>query len=84
MVIKELRWCKGSSANNVVGERGEYLVMKICNSTTVLPQLLSATIGTENMDGISRKQRVFRNYRVFTDIRILQEFLIDNDNMITN
>ncbi|MFC5647823.1 hypothetical protein ACFPYJ_01570 [Paenibacillus solisilvae] len=39
--------------NNVIGELGEYLVIKHYNKTTRLPKLQAAPTGTQNIDAIS-------------------------------
>jgi hypothetical protein len=40
---------------NIVGERGEFLAIKIFNSTPGLPNLQAAPEGTQNVDALSRK-----------------------------
>lgn len=40
---------------NIVGERGEFLAIKIYNSTPGLPNLQAAPEGTQNVDALSRK-----------------------------
>ena len=55
MAIKELKRHNVIRTNNVVGELGEYLAIEIYNNTPGLPNLMSAPVGTENIDAISRK-----------------------------
>jgi len=40
---------------NIVGERGEFLAIKIYNETPGLPKLQAAPEGTQNVDALSRK-----------------------------
>jgi hypothetical protein len=40
---------------NITGERGEFLVIEIYNSTPNMPNLQAAPEGTQNIDAISRK-----------------------------
>ena len=40
---------------NIVGERGEFLAIKIYNETPGLPNLQAAPEGTQNVDALSRK-----------------------------
>lgn len=40
---------------NIVGERGEFLAIKIFNSTPGLPNLQAAPEGTQSVDALSRK-----------------------------
>lgn len=40
---------------NIVGERGEFLAIKIYNETAGLPKLQAAPEGTQNVDALSRK-----------------------------
>lgn len=40
---------------NIVGERGEFLAIKIYNETSGLPKLQAAPEGTQNVDALSRK-----------------------------
>ncbi|MCC2878300.1 hypothetical protein LK536_18660 [Lachnoclostridium pacaense] len=54
-VIKELKDREIIRTNNVIGELGEYLAIKYYNETPNLPNLVSAPIGTENIDAISRR-----------------------------
>lgn len=53
--IKELKRRKIIRTNNVVGDLGEYLAISYYNSTPGLPNLLPVSVGTENVDAISRK-----------------------------
>lgn len=55
MAIKELKRRRVIRTNNVVGELGEYLAIEIYNSTSRMPNLTPAPVGTENIDAISRK-----------------------------
>ncbi len=41
--------------NNIVGERGEFLVIETYNSISGLPNLQAAPEGTKNIDAVSRK-----------------------------
>lgn len=41
--------------NNIVGERGEFLVIETYNSISGLPNLQAAPEGTQNIDALSRK-----------------------------
>lgn len=40
---------------NIVGERGEFLAIKIYNGTPGLPKLQAAPEGTQNVDALSRR-----------------------------
>lgn len=40
---------------NIVGERGEFLAIKIYNETPGLPKLQAAPEGTQNVDALSRR-----------------------------
>ena len=40
---------------NIVGERGEFIAIKIYDETTDLPKLQAAPEGTQNVDALSRK-----------------------------
>jgi len=52
---KELRKRGLVRTNNIVGERGEQIAIKIYNSTPNEPKLKIAQEGTQNVDAISRK-----------------------------
>ncbi len=41
--------------NNIVGERGEFIVIEMYNKTPGLPNLQAAPEGTQNVDALSRK-----------------------------
>ncbi|MFC3212217.1 hypothetical protein [Planomicrobium okeanokoites] len=51
--LKELKERNLIRTNNVIGELGESLAIKIYNSTKDLPRLQAAPIGTQNIDAIS-------------------------------
>ena len=51
---------------NIVGERGEFLAIKIYNSTSGLPNLQAAPEGTQNVDALSRKGERF-SIKTITD-----------------
>lgn len=52
---KELKSRGLVRTNNIVGERGESLVVSVYNDTSGLPKLQKAPEGTQNVDAISRK-----------------------------
>lgn len=52
---KELKDRKLVRTRNIVGERGEFLAIKIYNETPGLPNLQAAPEGTQNVDALSRK-----------------------------
>lgn len=52
---KELKERGLVRTRNIVGERGEFLVIKIYNETPGLPNLQAAPEGTQNVDALSRK-----------------------------
>jgi len=54
-VIHELRKRGIIRSKNVVGDLGEYLVIKHYNDTPGLPNLSPAPTGTQNVDALSRK-----------------------------
>lgn len=54
-VVLELSKRKLIRTKNIVGERGEFLVIKTYNSTPGLPNLQAAPEGTQNVDALSRK-----------------------------
>lgn len=54
-IIKELRNRGIIRSKNVLGDLGEYLVIKHYNETPGLPNLSPAPTGTQNVDALSRK-----------------------------
>ena len=46
---------------NIVGERGEFLAIKIYNETPSLAKLQAAPEGTQNVDALSRKGERYSN-----------------------
>lgn len=54
-VIKELKKRGIIRSRNVIGDLGEYLVIKYYNNTSGLPNLSPAPPGTQNVDALSRK-----------------------------
>jgi len=53
--INELKKRKLIRTRNIVGERGEFLVIETYNGISGLPNLQAAPEGTQNVDAISRK-----------------------------
>jgi len=53
--IEELKKRNLIRTRNIVGERGEFLVIETYNNTPNLPGLQAAPEGTQNVDAISRK-----------------------------
>lgn len=51
----ELRKRSLIRTNNIVGERGEFLAIKVYNNKAGLPNLQAAPEGTQNVDALSRK-----------------------------
>ena len=54
-IQQELRNRNLARTNNMVGERGEFLVIETYNSISGLPNLQAAPEGTQNVDALSRK-----------------------------
>lgn len=54
-VIKELKEKKIIRTKNVLGDLGEYLVIKHYCNNTKLPNLFAAEVGTQNIDAIDKK-----------------------------
>jgi hypothetical protein len=54
-IKKELRNRGLVRTNNIVGERGEFLAIKIYKNNPKLPNLQAAPEGTQNVDALSRK-----------------------------
>ena len=54
-IQQELRKRGVARTNNMVGERGEFLVVETYNKTPGLPNLQAAPEGTQNVDALSRK-----------------------------
>jgi len=54
-IIKELKKRDIIRSRNVIGDLGEYLVIKYYNSTPGLPNLSPAPPGTQNVDALSRR-----------------------------
>ncbi len=54
-IIKELKKRGIIRSRNVIGDLGEYLVIKYYNNTPGLPNLSPAPPGTQNVDALSRK-----------------------------
>lgn len=54
IVIKKLKTLGLIKTNNIIGERGEQLALKIYNNTKGLVNLQLAPAGTKNVDAISR------------------------------
>jgi hypothetical protein len=54
-IIKELKKRGIIRSRNVIGDLGEYLVIKYYNNTSGLPNLSSAPPGTQNVDALSRR-----------------------------
>ncbi|MEK7551949.1 MAG: hypothetical protein AAB534_00885 [Patescibacteria group bacterium] len=52
---KELKNRNLIRTNNIVGERGEFLVIATYNNTPGFPNLQAAPEGTQNVDALSRK-----------------------------
>jgi hypothetical protein len=53
--IKKLKERSLIRTRNIVGERGEFLVIKLYNETKGMPNLQAAPEGTQNVDALSRK-----------------------------
>ena len=51
----ELKKRKLVRTRNIVGERGEFLAIKVYNENSGLPKLQAAPEGTQNVDALSRK-----------------------------
>ncbi|MBP9866608.1 MAG: hypothetical protein KBC41_00830 [Candidatus Pacebacteria bacterium] len=54
-IQQELKKRELVRTNNMVGERGEFLVVETYNSINGLPKLHAAPEGTQNVDALSRK-----------------------------
>lgn len=54
-IVNELKNRKLTKSKNIVGDLGEYYVIKFYNSTPGLPKLGPAPQGTRNVDAISRR-----------------------------
>ena len=54
-ILKELRKRGIIRTRNIIGDLGEYLVIKYYNDTPGLPNLSPAQPGTQNVDALSRK-----------------------------
>jgi len=54
-IIKELKVRGIIRSKNVIGDLGEYIVIKYYNDTPRLPNLVPAPQGTQNVDALSRK-----------------------------
>jgi hypothetical protein len=54
LIINELKKRKLIKSNNIVGDLGEYFVIKFYNSTPGLPKLVSAPPRTQNVDALSK------------------------------
>jgi hypothetical protein len=52
---KELKKRDLIRTNNIIGERGEFLVIEIYSNTPGLPNLQAAPQGTQNVDALSRR-----------------------------
>ena len=54
-IIEELKVRGIIRSKNVIGDLGEYIVIKYYNDTPRLPNLVPAPQGTQNVDALSRK-----------------------------